>query len=404
MTMQLTEISTKELKNIAIVGTHLHKWQGKGVEDIEHVFNEQAKVQLDPLNPAGRNHDLFFASRIENYEMGSFEKIMYPKKLVFEVYDPNLCAVNTKYFPIYYPRMNEESLHPYYRKVYIQLKSEKLEIFSKTLTYIKKNGLTSSSDLIELGKADPKFLVWKSNRLAGAALEFLWLLGKIAVVKRDNNFRKSYDLMNTYIERESLKYTEYSDEEYKHKIFKIKMKSYPVIHVGSISSKADKIIFKKTQKVQKEWFNLVDSESPHLVRLKGTKTVFVIPEKWEKMIDLKFDKNLRAIAPLDPLIWDRKVTETIFNFEYIWEVYKPVKQRRWGYYVYPLLYEGDLIGRIEVKLQKKKDSLEFFNFQKERDFEFDNESERAFVELAKRWKRMTKSSEIKTDETINFSV
>jgi hypothetical protein len=91
------------------------------------------------------------------------------------------------------------------------------------------------------------------------------------------------------------------------------LKSYPIIHVGSISSKADKIIFKKTQKVQKKWFNLVDSESPHLVRLKGTKTVFVIPEKWEKMIDLKFDKNLRAIAPLDPLIWDRKVTETIFN-------------------------------------------------------------------------------------------
>ena len=69
MPIQLTEITTKELKKIAIVGTHLHKWQGKGVEDIERVFNEQAKVQLDPLNPAGRNHDLFFASRIENYEI-----------------------------------------------------------------------------------------------------------------------------------------------------------------------------------------------------------------------------------------------------------------------------------------------------------------------------------------------
>lgn len=209
--------------------------------------------------------------------------------------------------------------------------------------------------------------------------------------------------MENYIKRESLRHTEYSDEELRHNIFKIKLKSYPVIHVGSISSKEDKIIFKKTQKVHGEWFNLVDSDSPHLVRLKGTKNVFALPEKWEKMIDLKFDKNLRALAPLDPLIWDRKVTEIIFNFDYVWEVYKPVKQRKWGYYVYPLLYKGDIIGRIEVKLQKKEELLEFFNFQKERNFEFDNESERAFVELAKRWKRMTKSSEVKTDKTISFS-
>ena len=48
MPIQLTEITIDELKTIAIVGPHLHKWQGKGVEDIERVFNEQAKVQLDP--------------------------------------------------------------------------------------------------------------------------------------------------------------------------------------------------------------------------------------------------------------------------------------------------------------------------------------------------------------------
>ncbi|MCO4834815.1 MAG: winged helix DNA-binding domain-containing protein, partial [Acidimicrobiaceae bacterium] len=41
------------------------------------------------------------------------------------------------------------------------------------------------------------------------------------------------------------------------------------------------------------------------------------------------DGRMRILGPLDPLIWDRKLVQHIFSFEYIWEVYKPVEQRRW---------------------------------------------------------------------------
>lgn len=61
--------------------------------------------------------------------------------------------------------------------------------------------------------------------------------------------------------------------------------------------------------------------------------------------------RLRVLGPLDPLIWDRKLVQQVFGFEYVWEVYKPAAKRRWGWYVCPLLFRGQLIGRIEARVR-----------------------------------------------------
>ena len=92
----------------------------------------------------------------------------------------------------------------------------------------------------------------------------------------------------------------------------------------------------------------------------------------------------------------------VFNFDYVWEVYKIPKDRRWGYYVYPLLYYGKFIGRIEVKFDKKSKNLKFFNLQLEDDFELDNSTENAFISLVNRWKKMINAQKISKDKSINF--
>ena len=61
------------------------------------------------------------------------------------------------------------------------------------------------------------------------------------------------------------------------------------------------------------------------------------------------DERMRVLGPLDPLLWDRKLVQHVFGFDYIWEVYKPPAQRQWGYYVTPLLHGGRLVGRMEAR-------------------------------------------------------
>jgi len=53
------------------------------------------------------------------------------------------------------------------------------------------------------------------------------------------------------------------------------------------------------------------------------------------------------LAPLDNLLWDRNMVKELFDFEYRWEVYKPVAERQYGYYVLPVLYDNQFIARFE---------------------------------------------------------
>jgi uncharacterized protein YcaQ len=57
------------------------------------------------------------------------------------------------------------------------------------------------------------------------------------------------------------------------------------------------------------------------------------------------------LAPLDSFLWDRKAVLQLFNFDYAWEIYKPAPQRRWGYYVLPILYGDRFIARLDSRLE-----------------------------------------------------
>ncbi|MFK7940466.1 MAG: winged helix-turn-helix domain-containing protein [Roseovarius sp.] len=62
--------------------------------------------------------------------------------------------------------------------------------------------------------------------------------------------------------------------------------------------------------------------------------------------------RLRILNPFDPAIRDRMRLQKLFGFEYRNEMFVPQAQRRWGYYVYPLL-EGDrFVGRCELKADR----------------------------------------------------
>jgi uncharacterized protein YcaQ len=68
--------------------------------------------------------------------------------------------------------------------------------------------------------------------------------------------------------------------------------------------------------------------------------------------------RLRVLSPFDPLIRDRNRTERLFGFYYRIEVFVPEPKREYGYYVFPLL-EGDrLVGRIDMKADRKAGTLD----------------------------------------------
>jgi len=69
-------------------------------------------------------------------------------------------------------------------------------------------------------------------------------------------------------------------------------------------------------------------------------------------------KRARALSPFDPVIRDRKRLQWLFGFEYRIEIYVPEEKRRWGYYVFPLLEGDKLVGRIDMRANRKEDQLQ----------------------------------------------
>lgn len=68
-------------------------------------------------------------------------------------------------------------------------------------------------------------------------------------------------------------------------------------------------------------------------------------------------KRCEFIAPLDNLMWDRKLIQALFGFDYKWEIYTPADKRRYGHYVLPVIYGDRFIGRIEASADTKKQTL-----------------------------------------------
>jgi uncharacterized protein YcaQ len=77
-------------------------------------------------------------------------------------------------------------------------------------------------------------------------------------------------------------------------------------------------------------------------------------------------EEVTFLAPLD-IVSARGRAKKVFDFDYIWEVYKPVEKRRWGYYVLPILYGDDLVARLDPKLDRTTMTLEVKGFWLEDD-------------------------------------
>ncbi len=69
------------------------------------------------------------------------------------------------------------------------------------------------------------------------------------------------------------------------------------------------------------------------------------------------------VAPLDQLMWDRRMIAHVFGFDYVWEIYVPEVKRRWGYYVLPVLFGDSLVARAEFNCRNGVLELREWHFE-----------------------------------------
>jgi uncharacterized protein YcaQ len=96
------------------------------------------------------------------------------------------------------------------------------------------------------------------------------------------------------------------------------------------------------------------------IKIEGVKQVYHVLTEYLPLLensDTLTSQKILFIAPLDNLLWNRKMVSEIFNFDYAWEVYKIPEKRIYGYYVMPILYGTRFIGRIDPKLDRQNKTM-----------------------------------------------
>jgi uncharacterized protein len=98
---------------------------------------------------------------------------------------------------------------------------------------------------------------------------------------------------------------------------------------------------------------LIDEGLIQEVVVEGSSRRYLAPQNFQKRRFPTSDGRMRILGPLDPILWDRNLIRAVFGFDYVWEVYKPASQRRWGWYVCPLLQGDRFVGRLEGRVEGK---------------------------------------------------
>ena len=294
-------------------------------------------IQIDPLSPIATSPDMVALARIEDYRCGDLFQLT--PGLAFEHFAKERCLLPAYAFPFYRaraPEMRSRSLAERQKRV-------SKESIDAVYAEIAEHGPLTASKLTDLGSVAPlDWSGWKgTGKLAKMALEILWLQCRIVVSGR-NGKEKIYNTP----ERALPEHASPSHGDYARWALQERVEAAGLL----------------ARNTGPHWSMLEDVRTSDLpdamvaegvfeeVVVENEKRRYLAPAGFRTRLFPEPDEHVRILGPLDPLIWDRTLTNHIFSFEYIWEVYKPAHTRRWGWYVCPILHRGHFVGRLEGRI------------------------------------------------------
>lgn len=320
-------------------------FSGKG--GILEYVNRVGCIQYDPLNVVGQNPELVLQSRIQGFTRLMLKELLYSDFKLIDIWDKNMSISQVQDWPFF----------SRFRKGYQNWCDEHAEVVNKVRAEIEIRGELCSADFDYNEKVG---WYYGDTRLSRAALEGMYYSGQL-VVHHKKNTRKYYDLPERHISSEILSSPDPNQTEEQY------LEWFVLRRIGSIGllwnrpSDAWLGIGSFVNAKRAEVFDrLLKQKKIIEIHIEDIKYPLYIRSSDEGILNKSIENPLQSpickiLAPLDNMLWDRKLISELFNFEYRWEVYKPVVERQYGYYVLPVLYGDRLVARFEPEKHRKNE-------------------------------------------------
>ena len=357
-----------------------YRFEGKsGILDF---IRQAGCIQFDPIDVCGKNAEIVLQSRIKGFTKSQLYELLYVERQLVDYFDKNLSIIpveNWKYFE----RTREE--HRRWERSHDEINQVRNQIISS----ISKQGPMCSSDFELSQKVD---WYWSKTKLSRAALEHLYFTGELAIHHKQGTI-KYYDLIGNCIPDCILKEPDPYPDNFAHRKWLVLQRIGSVGLLWNRASDAWLGISGLKSKERNDIFSALLSED-HITPVKVENinhTFYCLTDdmKWMEYVKKEVPAKHRCefIAPLDNMMWDRKLIKEIFDFEYKWEIYTPQSERKYGYYVLPILYGERFVGRIEMVYDRKGRKLDILNIWYEPGIKLTKVMEKSLNSAIKRFER-----------------
>jgi uncharacterized protein YcaQ len=319
-----------------------------GQDGVREFFRRFGSIQFDPIPVAGRSHDLVLHARVAGYDPAWCDSL-YERREVFEAYNKGLSFVPTSDWP-WFRRISRQSE--------LSVLGENAEVAERVLERVRAEGPLSALDFERAHGATVDWFGVPTN-VVRAVLEAYAVTGVLGLARRDGN-RRYYDLIERLLPRDVLEREVPVRDRLRHKM----LSRYRAHGLLGASSGGDVFGGLGPAKPDPRWpelpgrtalrEELVESGDLVPVDVEGVRGKrFVLREEVQLLAaPPEPPASVAYLSPFDTLIWDRGLLGSLFDFDYVWELFFPPAKRRFGWYVLPILFRNRFVGRIEPKIDR----------------------------------------------------
>lgn len=337
----MRRLNISQARRIALAAQGFAEPRPRGRVDLRHlrrVVDRVGVVQLDSVNVVARAHYLTFFARLGSYPLALADRLGWGSGEMVEYWAHEAALVPVERWPLFRHRM-ERNWHWPSMDRWI---AENPGTIEQVLAEVKARGPLRPADLDNHANAvRGPWWDWSDAKLA---LEALFFTGQLTIRDRDNFIRR-YDLPERVLPLEIVA-RRVDHEESRRQLLRLAVQHHGV---GTVQDLADYYRL-KAQVSAPLLAGLAAAGEIEEVEVAGWKgPVYLHPAaRMPRAI-----RGLALLCPFDPVVWFRPRAERLFNFHYRIEIYTPPAKRIYGYYVFPILLDGELVGRIDLKADRQ---------------------------------------------------
>lgn len=337
-------------------------WPGRrwrGLDGAEQAMHAIEHLQLDPLVIIARAHDLILHSRVIGYRPDDWAILTYEQRRFFD-WGGWLAVRPMDELPYWRVLMRRELDQPNW----VEFRKEHAVEITEMREVLEERGTVSNRDFAMGSRT--RVDDYRGRKDSALALHFLWRIGDAMIARRDR-FERVYALTEAVAPPSLIREHDPAEAE-----DFLLLKTVAADGLSPMRSVGNDMRRRVTAAELKAWRE-GKLASGELIEVRvaswrvpqmalGADRVILeellggcAPAAWAPLA-LTTLEEATFLSPLDP-VSARGRAKPLFDFDYVWEVYKPAHQRRWGYYTLPVLWGDRLVARFDSRLDRSTHTL-----------------------------------------------